>query len=557
MTIYPPHHHSFGETQNLTVKTISNSISPHSLTPPLKSEVLQTDDKDIETSQLPTVLQGSEAHMWSTLLTLTASALPTFASPHLNDQNSSSVFQHTTFSDCSEIPPSIQAEVLDRPYSAPESRPHTPTQKEPLSKCPDGCSATRTKMEETPSSLNLLFDEDSPVTSGLVTNPINSETAEQFSSLHDSHHQPFSETTCYSVPSVGSVSVVEEDKCCDPLQMSLSEGLTLVTKEVCNQTEIETHALLHSLHDFTTDDNLEESRKVQQTDTNVSETPKGLLFYPTKDLIEIDSLDLVFQTNDPEVEKETVDAFLQDDGAEGLVYWAEPIQVSNPNSVLEESQSQEPSDELVGIESLVPSTGRPMPLSLLSDVSADAPSSLIPPPFLSSSHGVSLQMSFPLASHIVHRKDIPYVINPKSTCLPSVLPLDTSTPFRAVQSWTDLQIKRNILTNMFMQELFHTVPTKATASKSSPETTQTHKLPQNCFTAMTRNNCIVSDPGVKGAWPDEELHMREGEHHLQDQRLVNTIGLCACCCHTPDTYNTQQSLGKSPVSNSVLSMMLL
>lgn len=558
--MYPPPHPSFGELRSvahvLPVNTLSNlSVTPHNPTLPSNAEFLLTGDKDVGTSRLATNLQGSEGQRWPSF------ALSTFTSPNLNDLNSSQV------SLCSGTPPSMQAGATGMDCSALESPSHSSIQKESLSQGPGVCSGTDIKVGDP--SLALLFYENNPDTSFLVleslpplatkslkdtTSETNSDAMGPILSPQDS--QDFSEKTWNSLPRCGNSSVVEEDT----LQRSLSEAWTSHSEEVCTPTETETNTLLHSPQYFPEEHELEEARKVQQTDMNVSETPTSLLFCPSMDLIEIDSLDVVFETNDPELESENVEAFFHD--VEGLVYWAEPIKVLSPNHMHEDSQSQEASNGLLGTEPLVPSTGRLVPSSLPSVPSTesdhtqarDRPPSLTSPPFLSSSRDISLQMSLSPASHIVHRKDIPYVTNSKCTRLPSVLPLDTSTPFRAVQSWTDLHIKRNILTNMFMRGLFHTIPKRAIASKCAPERTQSHKVAPNCFTGMTRNNCSMSDPGLKGLWPDEEVDPpgSEGENHLQDQGLVNMTSHCPCCCCRPqDSYNIQPTFGKSPVSTSV------
>lgn len=570
LPICPPPHPSFGELQSaadvLPVNTLSNlSVTPHNLTLPSNTESPLTGDQDVGTFQLSTNLQGSEGQRWPPL------ALSTFTSPNLNDLISSQVSLCSTFSHCSGTPPSTEAEATGMDCSDLESPSQSSIQKESLSKGSGVCSGTDIKVGG--SSLALLFYENNPNTSFLVleslpplatkslkdtTSETNLDVTGPVRSTQDSHDQDFSKKTWNSLPRCGNSSVVEEDM----LQMSSSEALTLQSEEVCTPTETETNTLLRSPQYIPAQHELEESRKVQQTDMNVSETPKSLLVCPSIDLIEIDSLDVVFQANDPELESENVEAFFHDVSVEGLVYWAEPIKVLSPNHTHEDSQSQEASNGLLGTEPLALSTGRLVPLSLPSVPSTgtdhtparDAPSSLTSPPSPSSSRDISLQMSLPPASHIVHRKDIPYVTNSTCTRLPSVLPLDTSTPFRAVQSWTDLHIKQNILTNMFMQGLFHTIPKRAIASKSAPETTQSHKVAQNCFTGMTRNNCSMSDPGPKGLWPDEEVDTpgSEGENHVQDHRLVNMTSHCTCCCCRPqDSYNIQKTLGKSDVSNSV------
>lgn len=543
-----PPHTSFGEfrsvAQVLPANTLSNlSVTPHTL----------TGDKDVGTSQHSINLQGSEGQRGPSF------APSTFMSPNLNDLNSSQVSLCSAFSHCSGTPPSVPAEATSLDCSALESPSQGSIQKDSVSQGPGVCSGTDIKAGDF--SPALLSYENNPTASFLVleslpplatkslkdtTSETNLDATGAFRSPQDNHDQDFSEKTWNSLPSLcGNRSVIEDDT----LQRGLSKALTLHSEEVCTCP-----------HYFPEEHELEESRKIQQTDMNVSaETPKSLLFCLSMDLIEIESLDVVFETNDPELETENVEAFSHDVAVEGLVYWAEPIKVSSPNHMHEDSQSQEASDGLLGTEPLVPSPGPHVPLSLPSDPTParDVPPSLTSQPLLSSCQDVSHQMSLPPASHIVHRKDIPYVTNSKYSRLPSVLPLDTSTPFRAVQSWTDLHIKQNILTNMFMRGLFHTIPKRAIPSRRAPERTQSHKVAQNCLTGMTRNNCSMSDPGLKGLCPDEEVDApgSEGENHLQDHRLVNMVShchCCCCCCHRPpDSHSIQQTLGKSPVSTSV------
>lgn len=461
----------------------------------------------------------------------------------------------------------MHADVPDMPFSALESCSHVPTQEESLSKGPGGCSGTDTKAEETASSLALLLPEDNPDAPAPVLKSLQTSsrmfpqesTPETLSDTEEqlSHHQQPSKEAWDRLHSHGNISMLEEDKPCDTLQTSLSEGWTFLSKKVCKQ---ETHTPIHRLHGFPKQNHLQESRKAQQPDSDVSETPKTLLFYPTKDLIEVDSLDLVFETSEPEVQSENLDAFFQDGGVEGLVYWAEPIQVSNPNPLCEESQSQEAANGVCGIEPFVPPPGRPTPSIIHPPSSPPSAETDHPPaqherPFLSSSSGFPLQMSVPLASHIVHRKDIPYETNAQCSRLPSILHLDTSTPYRAVQSWTDLQIQRNILTKMFMQGLFHAIPNKAMPSKSVPEGAQSHKLAPHGLTGKNRNKRSVLEPGIGAQQPDEEVYTpgREGENLLWDQRLVNMT--CSCACRRiRDGSNRQQTIGKSPVSNIVAEM---
>ncbi|XP_044032665.1 serine-rich adhesin for platelets isoform X3 [Siniperca chuatsi] len=399
----------------------------------------------------------------------------------------------------------------------------------------------------------------------------------------------------------------------------LSEGSRLVSKEVCNQTEIDLHVPSCSLHnELSPETKQEELRKVCQMEINgtESESPRSSLVLHDevpKYLIEIESLDMVFQTSVDcsEDENGDVDAFFQQLDTEGQVYWAEPIQVSNPTPVLEESGSFEASDGSPG-NSLLPrrqadsfsSTGRAMPLSLPSSTtmdtdqtsrnataSSDTPSSSTLAPFSSSSstpdlkpssRSVSVQMSSSLSSHIVHRKDVPYMTDSKRTLLPSVLPLDTSTPFRAVQSWTDLQIQRNTLTNKLSHGAVHTVPNEVTVSTSASETTQRPTLifssspsfprlsndwqSHDCLPGMAKNDCTVSVSVDKGLVPDEEEEVdrngNEDEEKLWEGDHTATMACCCSCdhhctCCTQKSYNKQHTLGNIHYSLDELEEMML
>lgn len=264
----------------------------------------------------------------------------------------------------------------------------------------------------------------------------------------------------------------------------------------------------------------DQPRPAQQTSSNISETPEDLYFDPTK-LIEIESLDVMF---------ETFQGSFQDGGVEGFVYWAEPVQVCSPSPLLEEH--------------LLPPPGGPTP-----PASSPSPSTEEPRPFLSSVCALPLQMAIPLASHIVHRKDIPCETRPQCSRLPSGLRLDTSTPYRAVQSWTDVQIQRNLLTQTFMQELFHTVPNKDAVSR---------RVPEGASQALAPLGLHLSRPGRRARRPAEEMHPpgREAENLPRDQRLVG--GTCSCTCRrSRDGSCTQPTHRGCPVSRAGSKVLML
>lgn len=401
----------------------------------------------------------------------------------------------------------------------------------------------------------------------------------------------------------------------------LSEGSKLLSKEVCNQTEIDPQVPSFSLHDeLSTETKPEELKKVCQMGINgsESESPRSSLVLhdkvpeshnrselEPKDLVEIESLDLVFQTSvdGSEGENGDVDDFFQQLDTEGRIYWAEPILVSNPTPVLEESCSFEVSDgspgNAAGPSGLnsFSSTGRAMHLSLSSSTAMDSDqtsrsatassnthSSLTLAPFPSpsatpdckpSNRSVTVQMSSSPTSHIIHRKDVPYMTDSKRTLLPSILPLDTTTPFHAVKSWTDLQIQRNTLTKKLSHGALHIVPDEVTKSTGASESTQRRTLifspfssfpplsndwqSHDCLPRVARNYCTVSVSVDKGLWPDEDEDMdrngNEEEEKLWTKTNQTATMACCCscdhqCCCTQKGYSKEHSLSNFSVSNT-------
>ncbi|XP_056290018.1 uncharacterized protein LOC130206199 [Pseudoliparis swirei] len=368
----------------------------------------------------------------------------------------------------------------------------------------------------------------------------------------------------------------------------LSEGCRLVSGEVCNQTEIDPQLPSCSRHDERSTGTLPGrcQKEVNGSETDlhdaVPEAHSRTQVEPN--LIKIKSLDWEFQTSLDGSEGDTGDgdAFFQQLDAEGRVYWAEPIQVSNPSPVFEESVSVETSDGSPGnshlprgqaVLDLFTSTGSAIPLSLSSSTtmdtdqmsrnataSSDTPSSLTPAPFRhpskpqalkTSGRSVSVQMSSSLSSHIVHRKDVPYKTVSKRTLLPGSLPLDTSTPFRAVQSWTDLQIQRNPLTRMVSHGALHTarkcVPlsTRVTETRHGP-TLKFSSSPcfpllsddwqsDRCLPGMTPHHRRMSVSVDKGMWSDEEEEVvsngNEEEGKLWKENQTTTMACCCSCDH--------------------------
>lgn len=612
---------------------------------PLTSSTEQTDllngksekikiNKDTPAPQLFILPHASKVPSWSTLSEINISASPCSPSSNLDDQKSASVNMGTLSQSSSGIPWSTQSEAAlpKNSYIPLESLLQSPEINQNnsllhgselflLSAC--------TKDEETSSCLSFPLYQNNPVAPGpsdsmdscingcstqsiplcqysfsstgqdglldqMLENNVN--MTEQLIPPQDRsccHHSKSASETDYSPQMNGTLSIIEEEKLSKTVQTcqavnnpdisaSLPEVLTLVFQEVCKRTEKEPHVLC-SLHDLQAKDHMEDSRKVNLS-VNVSENelPRSLLFYPAKELIEIDSLDWVFQTSvdGSEDENGEVNAFFQQDDTECLACWAEPIQVSIPTATFEETGSTEALDRLAENYLLprkpsalnsIPSTGRPMTLSLSSPTTMDADqnassntnSSLVPhfssPSAIldlqSSDQSVAIQISSPLSSHIVLRKDIPYKTNSKCTLLPSVPPLDTSTPFRAVQSWTDLKIQRNALTKTLLHGVPNilTIPNKATVSTSSSEKTKSPTLTHDCFCGTT-NECNVTGSVNEGLWPGDEVdrNRNEDDKVWEDNNMITMPCYCTsyhqCTCHTQENYNKQRPVGKIPVS---------
>ncbi|XP_040921768.1 uncharacterized protein itprid1 [Toxotes jaculatrix] len=408
----------------------------------------------------------------------------------------------------------------------------------------------------------------------------------------------------------------------------LSESSRLASEEVCNQTEIDPQISSCSLHDeHSTETKQEELRKVCQVEINGTGSESARFYLAQKvpevhsrieveqkDLIEIESLDLVFETSvdGSEGENGDDDTFFKQLDTECQVYWAEPIQVSNPTSVFKESGSLEATNGFLEHSLLlrssaaldsVSSTGKDLPLSLSSSstmgtdqnsgnatASSDSPCSLALAPFLSlpatpdlklSSRSVSVQMSSSPPSHIVHRKDVPYMAESKCTLFSSVLPLDTSTPFRAVQAWTDGQIQRNALINTLSHGALHTVPNEVSISVGS-ETTHRPTLifssspsvpllsngwqSHDCLPGMTENYRTVSSSVDTALWPEKkdkvDRNGNKDEEKLWEGSQTATMVCCCSCdhqctCCIQNSYNKQHILGNTPYSLGDLGEMML
>ncbi|XP_071755499.2 uncharacterized protein itprid1 [Centroberyx gerrardi] len=387
--------------------------------------------------------------------------------------------------------------------------------------------------------------------------------------------------------------------------------------------ETETEPQVHScgLHDeFPAETKEEESRKVAQAGIDETESEPQKSYFVSHDEgpetnsttelepkvsggpIEIESLDLVFETSvdgsEGDGEYGDVDAICRELDSDGHVYWAEPIEVSTPSPVLEESGSFDtPSSTTLDS---APASSTNAAFFMSQSASSDTHPSLTPAPSsssptlvdlnglgrLRSSRSVSVQMpsspSSHSVSHIVHRKDVPCITDSKPTLLPSVLALDTSTPLRAIQSWTDQKIQQNALTKKMPYRGLHTLPNQVTISTGASEMTQ---RPAVIFSSSPSFPLLSSDwqsrdslPGSVGSfrsksvsldtglWPDEDEEVDRGEdedeERLWEGNLMTNMACCCSCdhqctCCTQNSHNKQHTVGNFPYSLDELEGMML
>lgn len=395
--------------------------------------------------------------------------------------------------------------------------------------------------------------------------------------------------------------------------VDIFECSRLACEEARDPTKTDPQAPSHSLQDeLPAKSKQEELSKVFQVEMKdkESESPRRYLVshdevaeessrttVESKDLIEIESLDMVFETSvdGSDVENGESDAFFQQLDTEGQVFWAEPIQISNSPHLLEEWGSFDASEYSTlpkDPANSLSNTGKAMPvdenaLSLSASTSIDQTSRKVPassdtlssstlaqcpsPPPTSDlkplNRSVSVQMSSSPPSHIVQRRDVPYVAESKHTLPRSNLPLDTSTPFRAVQSWTDLHIQRN---KTLSQEILDTGPVGVTLSASAPEKKQrptqmfssTPSFPlHDSLSGLARNYRTVSVSVDTGLWPHKEKGtVRNGSEdenkRWEDNQPTTVVCCCSCDCQcsccSQKSYNKQQTEEKLPVSHTTL-----
>lgn len=364
------------------------------------------------------------------------------------------------------------------------------------------------------------------------------------------------------------------------------------SSSVCETTETDTLVISLCLRDEAEADH-RQTEEINDTSSQSGEVNELPMICSRTDVTGMESLDVVFDTSVDGFESENgdMDDFFQQLDNEGRVYWAEPILVSDSSYTLKETHSfdESPRDSLLSRSSVsldsflslaLPSTNQTTedPVVFVDTSSSTVVKDLVPSQSITSdtkrtSRSVSVQMSSSLSSHIVHRKDIPYVTDSKPTPLPSAFSLDTSSPLRAVQSWTDLQIQRR---NQKLPERALTLPHEADIPEgragkaqrsrmvysSSPSfpLLPNHSRLQDRLPGIATNYRTVSVSVDTGLGPDKEEEMYRkgnGKSHLWEGNRSVSVACCCSCDHqshycADGSYRKQHVLENGPVSNGAL-----
>lgn len=151
----------------------------------------------------------------------------------------------------------------------------------------------------------------------------------------------------------------------------------------------------------------------------------------------------------PAVEGVLLSSVLDHADTEGFVYWAEPVLVSVCSPVNEDTSCCESPDDTQHATA-PPDVSSHSPQSQLvgncTTLSPTLPNPLTLPSAKTSLKFSSCSLPSSFSSHIARRRDVPFATMSTSSVLSDLYALDTSTPFRAVQSWTELQIQRHAAT---------------------------------------------------------------------------------------------------------------
>lgn len=398
-------------------------------------------------------------------------------------------------------------------------------------------------------------------------------------------------------------------------------GSRIASQEVLDDTEIEPQDCSPILHDELTGEmELEQSRAASQAAQGETEIEAQDHYPVSRDEvpdgtepelkvcspIEIESLDLVFETSvdGSEVDGDygDVDAICRELDSDGNVYWAEPIQLPSPFRSLESGSFEASEKSPMNAMDLSSSTDKTtflspdgllitQPTSLDTPTSTSPAKSLVPalttlsfsPPTqvpgqgsFRSSRSVSVQMPSSLSSHsvshIVHRKDVPYnAADPAPARLPAAPSLDTSTPLRAFQSWTNQQLQRNAKKPPSSEGL-QTIPSQGASAKPT-KASETMARPPGITSSMSllssfpslSNNWPSCDSllGTKsvsldtGLWPKKEVERGgEGDEDRRWEGVLMSSAACCCSCDhrcaccLQNSPAKPQSAGNFPVSNS-------
>lgn len=271
------------------------------------------------------------------------------------------------------------------------------------------------------------------------------------------------------------------------------------------------------------------------------------------DLIEIESLYDVFETSvdASEVDPGDVESFFDELKSIGQVYWAEPIHISDPSPLsgsFEDLNTLQQNSELLkhpvlddfaSMDKSMFQLSRPTDRSFIDSVkhsSSASPEksalSITTPDHKQASRSVSVQMKSSPSSHIVQRKDIPYTDNSKHSILPRRFKLDTSTPYRAVQSWTDLHIQQNTTT-------YHTSKVSTSAGENLNRPGESC-LPPSSFPEWQSDDCLhrtsraeqktLSASLDTGLWADEAYEEVDRMGN-EGQMVWENRQTCCCCDH--------------------------
>ncbi|XP_041824131.1 uncharacterized protein itprid1 [Melanotaenia boesemani] len=310
-----------------------------------------------------------------------------------------------------------------------------------------------------------------------------------------------------------------------------------------------------------------------------------------------EGLVLVFETSvdDSDDENGDVDAFCQQLDTDDQVYWAEPVHVT---PISEGLSSHEDSDRFQFLcnpaaPDSLPATGEALTLPRSSSAMSvtdkttrnttgvsDKPSSVTPAPFPSPCPtlnfkqpipSVSVSMSSVLSSHIVSRKDVPFRTESHLNIPHRILPLDTSTPLRAVQSWADLRIQRIPLTKNLSHRSVQTIPNSLRAAEATKSPLGSFLVPQPgpLMSNEWRSHEFISKTGQNNEtvsvstrlWADIQEDVGTNKKDQNKLWEASQTVTRACCCHCdhrcPQKPHSKQHSGNFPYSLDELEEMML